>query len=69
VQSRGLLSQGANNSSITDRDEYKAAEEKVQYPVPQTRFGEGVRKVLARHDGSVNRPFMVEEALLQPFEP
>jgi histidyl-tRNA synthetase len=42
--------QGAKNSSITDRDEYKAAQEKVQYPVSADRIVEAVREVLARHD-------------------
>jgi histidyl-tRNA synthetase len=42
--------QGAKNSSITDRDEYKAAQEKVQYPVSADRIVDAVREVLARHD-------------------
>jgi histidyl-tRNA synthetase len=42
--------QGAKNSSITDRDEYKAAQEKVQYPVSADKIVEAVCEVLARHD-------------------
>ncbi len=41
--------QGALNAAITDRDEYKAAQAKVQFPVPEDKLVEAVREVLARH--------------------
>ena len=41
--------QGAMNAAITDREEYKAAQAKVQYPVPEDKLLEAVREVLARH--------------------
>jgi histidyl-tRNA synthetase len=42
--------QGAKNASITDREEYKAAQARVQYPVPEAQLVKAVREVLARHD-------------------
>jgi histidyl-tRNA synthetase len=42
--------QGAKNASITDRDEYKAAQDTVQYPVPEDELVAAVRGVLERHD-------------------
>jgi histidyl-tRNA synthetase len=42
--------QGAKNATITDRDEYKAAQARVQYPVSEDDIVEAVREVLARHD-------------------
>jgi histidyl-tRNA synthetase len=42
--------QGAKNAAITDREEYKAAQAKVQYAVPEEKLLDAVREVLARHD-------------------
>lgn len=42
--------QGAMNASISDREEYLAAQEKVQVPVSEDEMVAKVREVLARHD-------------------
>jgi histidyl-tRNA synthetase len=42
--------QGAKNAAITDREEYKAAQAKVQYPVSEDDIIEAVREVLDRHE-------------------
>jgi histidyl-tRNA synthetase len=40
---------GAGNASIKDRDEYKAAQAKAQFAVPEDRLVEEVRKLLDKH--------------------
>jgi len=42
--------QGAMNASITDREEYLAAQVKVQSSVSEDKIVDAVREVLARHD-------------------
>ncbi len=42
--------QGAMNASITDREEYLAAQEKVQFSVSEAELVAKVREVLVRHD-------------------
>jgi histidyl-tRNA synthetase len=41
--------QGLLNAGITDRDEYKAAQAKAQFAVPEDQLVEAVRKLLAQH--------------------
>jgi histidyl-tRNA synthetase len=48
VQIKDLIF-GATISSIKDRDEYKAAQAKAQYAVPEDQLVEEVRKLLAKH--------------------
>jgi histidyl-tRNA synthetase len=49
VQLKDLIF-GATISSIKDRDEYKAAQAKAQYPVKETDLVAEVRKLLAKHN-------------------
>ncbi|WP_454632155.1 histidine--tRNA ligase [Bradyrhizobium cenepequi] len=54
-KSRGIVLikdcfQGAKNAAITDREEYKAAQAKVQYAVLEEELLDEVREVLTRHD-------------------
>ena len=49
VQIKDLIL-GATISSIKDRDEYKAAQAKAQFAVPEDRLVEEVRKLLAQHN-------------------
>jgi histidyl-tRNA synthetase len=48
VQIKDLIL-GATIASIKDRDEYKAAQAKAQYAVPEDQLVEEVRKLLAKH--------------------
>jgi histidyl-tRNA synthetase len=48
VQIKNLIF-GATISSIKDRDEYKAAQARAQYAVPEDQLVEEVRKLLAKH--------------------
>jgi len=48
VQIKDLIL-GASISQIKDRDEYKAAQAKAQYAVPEDKLVEEVRKLLAKH--------------------
>ncbi len=48
VQIKDLIF-GATISSIKDRDEYKAAQAKAQYAVPEEKLVEEVRKLLDKH--------------------
>ena len=48
VQIKDLIF-GASISQIKDRDEYKAAQAKAQYAVPEDQLVEEVRKLLAKH--------------------
>jgi histidyl-tRNA synthetase len=49
VQIKDLIL-GASIAQIKDRDEYKAAQAKAQYAVPEDKLVEEVRKLLAQHD-------------------
>jgi len=48
VQIKDLIL-GASISQIKDRDEYKAAQAKAQYAVPEDKLVDEVRSLLAKH--------------------
>ena len=48
VQIKDLIL-GASISQIKDRDEYKAAQAKAQYAVPEDQLVDEVRNLLAKH--------------------
>ena len=48
VQIKDLIL-GASISQIKDRDEYKAAQAKAQYAVPEDKLVDEVRNLLAKH--------------------
>ena len=48
VQIKDLIF-GATISSIKDRDEYKAAQAKAQFAVPEEKLVDEVQKLLAKH--------------------
>jgi histidyl-tRNA synthetase len=48
VQIKDLIL-GATIASIKDREEYKAAQAKAQFAVPEERLVEEVKKLLAQH--------------------